>query len=69
MTFLPVERRLRWAYAGHPPALALDAVAGTLRRHRGDALSELVAALSSQALRFASRDLDDDLCLLAARMS
>jgi sigma-B regulation protein RsbU (phosphoserine phosphatase) len=23
-TFLPGERRLRWAYAGHPPALRLD---------------------------------------------
>jgi serine phosphatase RsbU (regulator of sigma subunit) len=24
VTFLPRERRLRWAYAGHPPALSLD---------------------------------------------
>lgn len=24
MTYLPGERRLRWAYAGHPPALWLD---------------------------------------------
>ena len=24
VTFLPQERRLRWAYAGHPPALSLD---------------------------------------------
>ena len=24
VTFLPQERRVRWAYAGHPPALSLD---------------------------------------------
>ena len=24
MSYLPNERRLRWAYAGHPPALWLD---------------------------------------------
>ncbi len=24
VTYLPTERRLRWAYAGHPPALRLD---------------------------------------------
>jgi serine phosphatase RsbU (regulator of sigma subunit) len=24
VTFLPRERRLRWAYAGHPPAVSLD---------------------------------------------
>ena len=24
VTYLPAERLLRWAYAGHPPALSLD---------------------------------------------
>ena len=125
LTFLPAERRLRWAYAGHPPALRLDsgreltagrqgaplglyddpecgegtrlvlpghgvllytdglteardddgrllgehAVAETLRQLNGNAPAEVVATLSSQAQQFASGDLDDDLCLLAARMS
>jgi serine phosphatase RsbU (regulator of sigma subunit) len=124
-TFLPGERRLRWAYAGHPPALRLDdgrelaagrqgaplglyvdpecveraqhaapgdgvllytdgltearhddgrllgvdAVGATLRELDGHSPGQVVATLSSQARQFASGELDDDLCLLAARMS
>ncbi|MEA2138308.1 MAG: hypothetical protein QOG56_1458 [Solirubrobacteraceae bacterium] len=124
-TFLPGERRLRWAYAGHPPALrlddgrelepgrqgaplglyddpgcvegahdmmpgegvllytdgltearegegpllGLDAVGRTLCELAGRPPAEVVAMLSSQAQQFAAGELDDDLCLLAARMS
>jgi sigma-B regulation protein RsbU (phosphoserine phosphatase) len=124
-TFLPHERRLRWAYAGHPPALRLDdgrelaagrqgaplglyhdpecvegahdavpgegvllytdgltearhcdgrllgvdAVGATLRELGDQSPAQVVETLSSQAQQFAAGDLDDDLCLLAARIS
>jgi serine phosphatase RsbU (regulator of sigma subunit) len=124
-TFLPGERRLRWAYAGHPPALRLDdgreltadrqgaplglyvdpecvegahhaapgdgvllytdgltearhddgrllgidAVGATLRELEGRSPAQVVATLSSQAGQFAAGGLNDDLCLLAARMT
>ena len=124
VTFEPAERRMRWAYAGHPPVLRLDdggelaacrqgpplglyeeldgvedsrlvaagegvllytdglteardgdgrmlgadAVRSALRALRGASAAATVDTLSSKAARFASGDLGDDLCLLAARI-
>ena len=124
VTYLPGVHRLRWAYAGHPPALwledgreliaphqgaalgisgdpeyvegwrrcapgsgvliytdgvtearsngerlGLDAVSAALVRLRNPSPDDAVAALSAEAAEFASGELTDDVCLLAARVT
>jgi serine phosphatase RsbU (regulator of sigma subunit) len=122
VTYHPGEQLLRWAYAGHPPAVwlddpreldaghqgsplglgpdpgyvegshrfatnagmllytdgltdarrgktffGLDGVRTTLGALRNPTPSEAVETLSARVAEFASEDLTDDLCLLAAR--
>ena len=124
VTYHPGEQLLRWAYAGHPPALwlddpreldaphqgsplglgsdpgyvegshrfassagmllytdgltdarqgdsffGLDGVTSTLGGLRHPTPSEAVETLRARVAEFASEDLTDDLCLLAARFS
>jgi serine phosphatase RsbU (regulator of sigma subunit) len=124
VTYHPGEQLLRWAYAGHPPALWLDDPRELAAPHQGSPLglgsdpgyvegshrfatsagmllytdgltdarqgdsffgldgvrtvlgalrhptpSEAVETLRARVAEFASEDLTDDLCLLAARFS
>lgn len=47
--------------------LGVDAVGATLRELEGHSPAQVVSTLSPQARQFATGELNDDLCLLAAR--
>jgi hypothetical protein len=71
VTYLPSRRLLRWAYAGHPPALARRRPRAP-RRHAGDAHGgsrghRVRGGLAADPGRGGRGTLTDDLCLLAAR--